>query len=241
MTDQGLIMGHGTDEQGADRNISGNAIEERIAAICSLYYGMSQDALIEHFVIKNKFGKSKPDILLNILNDEDTGEAREYLKNNHIAAKTVRVEQSGKIRESLPFNAFKFTDLVEETWETSTLYRHLTTTRYLFQVYKRNAEGKLIFTKVFFWSMPETDLRAVAEVWRRTKHIIETGVKTYFENGTMHNNLPKKTESHIAHVRPHARDCNDTYPLPDGRSLPKQSFWLNNDYISNIVDQELHK
>ena len=49
------------------------------------------------------------------------------------------------------------------------------------------------------------------------------------------NNLPKQSESRVAHVRPHARDMQDTYPLPDGRSMPKQCFWLNRTYIEDVI------
>lgn len=49
------------------------------------------------------------------------------------------------------------------------------------------------------------------------------------------NNLPKSTESDVAHVRPHARNKSDTYPLPDGRELTKQCFWFNNAYVKKII------
>ena len=37
------------------------------------------------------------------------------------------------------------------------------------------------------------------------------------------------------HVRPHAKNREDTYDLPDGRKLTKQSFWINKNYISTIL------
>ena len=56
-----------------------------------------------------------------------------------------------------------------------------------------------------------------------------------FNGTTTSNNLPKQSESRVAHVRPHARDSKDTYPLPDGREMVKQCFWLNRTYIEDIV------
>ena len=52
------------------------------------------------------------------------------------------------------------------------------------------------------------------------------------------NNLPKQSESRVAHVRPHGRDSRDTLPLPDGRVMTKQCFWLNNTYIAQQIGLE---
>ena len=51
-------------------------------------------------------------------------------------------------------------------------------------------------------------------------------------------NFPGMSDNGICHVRPHGRDSKDTYPQPDGREYPKQSFWLNNSYILSVVKDE---
>ena len=56
--------------------------------------------------------------------------------------------------------------------------------------------------------------------------------KTYF---------PKKTENRISHVRPHARNKDDTYDLPIADKLTglskytKHCFWLNAAYVKNEI------
>ena len=48
--------------------------------------------------------------------------------------------------------------------------------------------------------------------------------------------LPGAKFNGICHTRPHARNSNDTYELPDGRKLVKKCFWLDREYILNIVN-----
>ena len=69
------------------------------------------------------------------------------------------------------------------------------------------------------------------------------------------NDLPKKSETKIFHLRPHARkskyvingieygngNCKDTDELPNGDKMTKQSFWLNNSYIIKIIENTIKK
>ncbi len=94
------------------------------------------------------------------------------------------------------------------------------------------------FKKVQFWNMPHKDLEEVRRVWEKTAQTIREGVVlTQTANGVS-NNLPKQSESHVAHVRPHGRDANDQLPLPDGRMMTKQCFWLNGNYIAEQVKEQ---
>ena len=47
--------------------------------------------------------------------------------------------------------------------------------------------------------------------------------------------IGKQSENRVAHVRPHARDSSDTYPLPDGREMSKQCFWFNRAYVGSVI------
>ena len=55
-------------------------------------------------------------------------------------------------------------------------------------------------------------------------------------SGRNRNNLPKASESRVAHVRPHGKDSMDTAPLPTGGSMTKQCFWLNNRYVREQIE-----
>lgn len=86
-----------------------------------------------------------------------------------------------------------------------------------------------------FWNIPAKDLAEVQKVWERTVQVIREGIHLYSDGRVTRNNLPKQSENPVAHVRPHAKNMEDTYPLPDGRRMPKQCFWLNRSYVEQVV------
>ena len=80
-------------------------------------------------------------------------------------------------------------------------YDELTSRRFLFVVFEKKDDGECYFKKVKFWSIPNEDLEKVHHVWDRTVEILknsknEKGKKLKF---------PRKSESKVAHVRPHGK------------------------------------
>ena len=182
--------------------------------------------------------------------------AEEFEKAN-IVVKAIRLEENGKMRESMSFPPFRFCDLVQQEWEDSDIYEYFSETKFLFVVFKkRGTEYVLLGAK--FWNMPVSDLDGdVREGWEKVKSIIKQGVKfTIKPNGTVSNNLPGKADNRVIHIRPHAQKAaysfgdgfvrgnveRDANPLPDGRWMTTQSFWINNDYImEQLKDVEMVK
>ena len=160
------------------------------------------------------------------------GEHVEEFEKANIVLKTIRIEKNDRIKENMSFPTFRFKELVKEEWEDSTFGNYLRGTRFLFVVYKYDRDNTLRLKGCQFWNIPFEDLEVhVRNVWERTKNVINEGLKITIVNGVRKNNLPKISENPVCHVRPHAKNANDTYELPDGRLFPKQCFWLNNTYI----------
>lgn len=165
--------------------------------------------------------------------------AEEFEKAN-VQVKTIRISHNDKIKESMSFPTFKFKKIIKEEWEDSAFGNYLRETRFLFVVYKYDKKGVLRLRGCQFWNIPYMDLEnEVRSVWEKTKQVIKEGIKVTVVNGKNRNNLPKATENRVSHVRPHARNAQDTYELPDGRKFPKQCFWLNNSYIYEQINDEL--
>ena len=163
--------------------------------------------------------------------------AEEFEKAN-IVLKTIRIGKNNKIKESMSFPTFKFTELIHEEWETSTFGTYLEQTRFLFVVYKFNLQNELVLRGCQFWNIPYRDLHVeVHNVWNRTKQVLKEGLKITNRNGKNYSNLPGAAENPVCHVRPHAKNAKDTYELPDGRQYPKQCFWLNNTYILSQLEK----
>ncbi len=187
--------------------------------------------------------ENKPKNLMAILTYRMLGirgnRAEEFEKAN-IVIKTIRLETNGSITEHMSFPAFRFKELVQEKWETSTFGTYLRETRFLFVVYRKDEEGILYLKGSQFWNIPYNDLeRKVKFVWEKTRQIIREGIQTASRGKRTINNLPKASANPVCHVRPHARNASDTYELPDGRQFPKQCFWLNNTYIYSQLAEGL--
>lgn len=198
------------------------------------YRGKSVTELCQIFKID--ITKKRPKNLESMLAFRMLGvkgnQAEEFAKAN-VVVKTIRIKANGKIKESMSFPAFKFKELVQQTWDDCDFGNYLRTTRFLFVVYRFDEEGHLILQGCVFWNIPYKDLEGdVRKVWETTKQVLGAGLVVEIDDkGRFHNNFPKKRDNPVAHVRPHARNQQDTDELPDGRLYPKQCFWLNNDYI----------
>lgn len=168
------------------------------------------------------------------------GNHAEEFEKASVVVKTIRIGKNGKIKESMSFPTFKFKELVQEEWEDSVFGNYLRETRFLFIVYKFDANDVLRLRGCQFWNIPYEDLEIeVKSVWEKTKKVLREGLKVTVVNGVNRNNFPKITENRVCHVRPHAINSQDTYELPDGRHFPKQCFWLNNSYIYSQLNKEI--
>lgn len=168
-------------------------------------------------------------------------------RQSGIVIKTIRTNEKGGVKESMSLPPFKFVDLMSEKWESSKLHDYFANSQFLFIVFKNGSRG-FFLEKCFIWKMPEQVLdSAVKSTWERTYEILSTGNvvkegKTLSSGQTiLVSNFPGMAFNSICHVRPHAANSSDTYPLPvpDKKTgllqYPKQSFWLNSTYVAKIA------
>ncbi len=162
--------------------------------------------------------------MLNVVNDK----IEEFEKAN-IKIKAIRLRPDGMPKECMSFPAFKYLDIINETWLDSELYETFSTTKYLFMIYQYTDDDTLIFKKAMFWHVPEKDLNTeIKRVWETTVEKIKNNE---------YENLPRIKESPVLHVRPHAQNAQDTYPTPDGKHAIKKCFWLNANYIKKQIEE----
>lgn len=218
--------------------------EREVVGKIDRYRGYSTDQLCQIFKVDTT--KKRPKNLESMLAFRMLGikgnQAEEFVKAD-IVVKAIRIEANGTIKQSMSFPTFKFTEIIQEDWEDSEFANYLRETRFLFVVYRFADDGKLYLKGCQFWNIPYEDLEVEARsVWEKTKLIIQEGMQFYKDDkGNYHNNLPKMKENRVAHVRPHGRNAEDTYPLPDGRAYPKQCFWLNNSYILSQIKDDMKR
>lgn len=219
------------------RLLETNSLEEIVEQKVSRYIGKTQHELKEYFSIASYPKNLNMLLFSRMIGLTGSAENAHEFRNANIIPKTICVDKNGGIKESMSFPAFRFCDIINETWEDSELRNLIEPARFLFVIFKKNDADEPVFERIKFWNIPADDLEEVKNVWERTIDIIKSGVQLQIDGNQTKNNLPKATESPVAHVRPHARNKADTYPLPDGRELTKQCFWFNSSYVKKIIDE----
>lgn len=221
-------------------NLIHTSFESYLIKRLSAYYGETTISLKSKFGIESTAKNVNELILGAMLGIKGKITHTDEFKKAGIVPKTIRVREDGTIKENMSFPPFDFIELSKENeWETSGLYNYLAPTKFLFVIFVENRHGGSVFERVGFWNIPNDDLEEVGRVWKRTVDTIKKGVTLCKTSRGVSNDLPKQTESPIAHVRPHARNGRDRAPLPDGRMMTKQCFWLNNSYVAEQVKKIL--
>ena len=159
---------------------------------------------------------------------------REFEEAN-IKIKTIRLRKDGSSKESMSFPAFRYEELVKQTWETSDFYEQIDR-EFFFPVFQFNTSDpskesrkELMFKGAFFWSVPDNDFVVIEQVWNDTK---EKVLEEDFDH------FVRASDGRISHIRPHAQNSMDTYPYK-GREYVKRCFWFNDKYIAEIVRKNL--
>ena len=212
--------------------------------VINKYKGKSQSELINIFNIDSSAKNINGIIVSRMFNVKGRLSDTEEFQKANIIPRTIRIEESGRIKESLPFPAFKFTDIINEEWNNCKLKEELETTKYMFFVFKKE-NNDYIFKGIKLWNMPQLDIDTyVKNMWINTYNVIKSGnIIKSIDNGIRKTNFPGISDNKVCHVRPHARDAKDTYPLPVKDILTgvseytKQCFWLNNTYIEDILEE----
>ena len=103
-----------------------------------------------------------------------TAHAEEFEKSN-IYVKTLRVGANGTIQENISFPGFEFSDLMQETWEESSVYEEMVDRKFLWVVYKSNGND-YVFYGAKFWTLPKEDEPIIKQGWDDIRDIVRNGV-----------------------------------------------------------------
>ena len=218
-----------------------DTFNQYVSEVINKYKGKSQKELMREFNIDSKAKNINSMLISRMFNVQSKLADTEEFQKANIIPKTIRIEENGRIEESISFPAFKYTELINQNWEDSDLREQLETTKYMFFVFKKT-KGEYIFKGIKLWNMPETDIEtSVMEMWKKTYNAISTGnIVKSITNGIRKTNFPGMSENEVCHVRPHGRNAKDTAPLPVADKLTgatkytKHCFWINNKYIKDL-------
>jgi len=221
-------------------------IEEIVISKFKPFYNKTEDEIVKSLGIEiNSKAKSfYANLTKAILGIQLDKEIEEFEKAE-IIVKTLRLKENNLPKEDISFPTFKYEELVNEEWDDSD-FKDILEHKFLFVFFQYEADI-LILKKVKFWNMPFIDIQEAKKVWSKTKEQVLKGqiVKEIKKNKAgkeiRYTNFPSKKFNNVSHVRPHARDASDTFPLPIKDKLTKEKeytkhcFWLNNTYIRDEI------
>lgn len=148
--------------------------------------------------------------------------------------KTIRLEQNGNLKEAMSFQTIKYKEIVgEDEWSESDWYGTIAARRFFFVVFRKRTGGTpidAVLERVFFWSMPRKDIELAREFWQDTRDKVRAGDYMHFI---------KSKEHPVCHIRPKAKNAADMTETPQGGKAKKLCYWLNRDYILEIVREHI--
>lgn len=221
-----------------------NTFNEFVNDIINKYKGKTQKELMNEFNIESNAKNINNMLISRMFNVKSKLSETEEFQKAKIIPKTIRIEENGRIKESISFPYFKYTDIINQNWESSDLREELETTKYMFFIFKKSGND-YIFKGIKLWNMPEFDIEtSVMEMWKSTYNTIKSGnIIKSITNGIRKTNFVGMSENGVCHVRPHGRDSKDVCKLPVADKLTgvneytKHCFWINNKYIKEIFKE----
>lgn len=223
--------------------------DDYVIELFSTFKGWSREELVEHFKIVNKDGNRPKQVnyiivqrILGVGGNSQEVHAQEFEKAN-IVVKTIELNDGKSPREHLKICEInEFNEITDIEWEDSTLFEKLESTKFLFVIFDKTANGSVILKKAQFWSMPVSDLeQVVKKIWQGEKQKINEGVKLTYKKESnkkgyvISNNLIKATDKQIIHIRPSAAESqycgpyrrSDNKLMNNARQLPVSAQWFN--------------
>lgn len=232
-----LLGGKGNTESIFKKQKTIKTIEEVVKEKFTPYLGKTDKEILSSLNdnLKNN-SKSYKRLIVNRILGVVNSKNIEELEKANITLKVVTLEPSGNLQESISFPAFDYKDLVTQVWyddeeETmSDFHLQLETKKFLFVVFqKQKGLEEIVLKKVLFWNFPMKDLAEAESVWRKTVDCVNEG---------RYEDLPKISNSYVAHVRPHGKNSKDTTETPQNTQEVKRCFWLNAKYIQKAIESE---
>ena len=135
------------------------------------FFGKTQDELKAMFNIRSQAKNINELLLSRMLGLKGkVSKSEEFLKAN-IIPKTIRIEEDGRVIESMSFPTFQFSQIVGVTWDESELRDYFESTKFLSIIF-RKVNQDYVFSDIKLWNLPINILdNQVKDTWETTKKI----------------------------------------------------------------------
>lgn len=209
-----------------DEYEKGESFEDLVIKKFEPYYNLSEEEILKKLGLMGSIAKDKYYLLAKAILGVSKKKIEEFEKAD-VTMKTIRLEKSGTLKESMSFAQIQYKEIVHEVWEESYWYNSLTK-RFFFVIFQKDNEEHLRLHKVMFWTMPNSDLEIAEKFWEDTKYKIANN---------NFNSFIKISDDVICHVRPKGINSMDLMETIHGTMEKKKSYWLNSSYIKKVITQ----
>jgi DNA mismatch repair protein MutH len=203
--------------------------EEAILERFSQFEGRTIDDVADELQVPRSASKSyAANVIRRAMGASEVGSPIEEFERSGLTLRTVRVSSDGQPYEATSFPAFRYSELVEETWDDSQL---LALVEYMLLVpllggTRDTPQGRCRLGRPLFWRPSRGEMEIMKREWQLFQRMVAEGRA---------NSLPGASDTQIIHVRPHARDGRDTDIAPHIGPLIKKSFWLNKRFVAILL------
>jgi DNA mismatch repair protein MutH len=210
-----------------------SAFEAEVAALVHPWHEASVAELLDRFAAdKDPQAKNIVSVVSRrVLGSEGRRDVEAFARLG-ITIRSVRVHPELLLpHEDVSFPVFRPQELVHQEWESSDLLQ--TISSLYFTVFTVPPDASVLDAKLlggFFWRPSTDQLATMGREWDSLRQAFAV---------SRPEDRPQASETEILHVRPHARNKDDTLPLPSGRPYVKSSFWLNRDFVGALVAEHL--
>jgi DNA mismatch repair protein MutH len=231
-------------------DITGLNFEAKILAPLFDLEGRSLVQIAEQFDIEPPKGKNAAATIL-----------KKALGFKHVNSRITEFDQFGlearviPIRtkdyrpwESTSFAPMDLKEFVIEEWEESSLQQYIDYILFI-PVYRATPKAPMDekrLGKSFFWRPSKEEWSIIEAEWRLFQAAVKEGrAKTRLiqkkEKIIRVSDLPKESDTRIIHMRPHGEDGDDMDVDHLGNPVVKQSFWLNKEFVHELVERSFRK
>lgn len=218
------------------------SFEELLRNRLKKYINIDMKKLIKDFNVNQVSKNALPTLISKMLQVDGKLQNADEFRKAGIAPKTARII-NGKLAEQISFKTIDWDEVVASEWEDYWLKEKFETEKFAFFIFEGADNDNLTFKGVKIWSMPQADIDSYGQIYEDTREKCQKAglvtIDNVIRNGEnkkiYRNQFKKQSETKIGHVRPHGADNKDTVILPSGEELPKQSFWLNSEYVLNQI------
>jgi DNA mismatch repair protein MutH len=208
---------------------SGTSIEAEIEARLRPFVGLTAAEISKITGSKLSSAKNSSRLLVN----EMLGYRRDASIAEIVAAgiviKTVTTKDSCKVPESMSFKQINYRSLLSEVWNPDhgpqAYLREVVTSRYLFLVFDRiGTSMERTFRGAMPFRLPIDAEEEAHWLWERIRDCLRR---------SEYDLLYSLRSRQYFHVRPKAKNAQDTIVLEDGVNIKKMAYWINRQFLAS--------